>query len=1023
MSQIKKAQDGIRLTTLQQENDELLQSPDISQELKNKAMAIIDFSQEVIRKEQFQPRDLTLYQTGIAQSVNNLLKGKKYYNPTQTGYADTNIFGYYNKRRELPFLVNETVKQVENSNLSNNNIDDSGVIVKTRIIPDLSSGFNSYVTDTLTNDERTKRFATWLGDKLGKISYTDNDIVQGISADILPNLPKYANTLKKIGQQGLINKENLKTIGQIVSNINNPELTKLFENWFQVEDGYIFGKPEEDQGARVVLGDQEYSLVNYNNDSAIGKYLLDKGYSTIKDQDGNYILLDGDKERVKGLEYIELDPTSTYYKNAILTDDQGKVIFGNLTDEDFQKQIGTRLENIKRKIIEENQRRYPILDYSNTGEGKGVDLNKYFTDGYRTLFSLPEGFDYEKDLWFPYESIDNWDELKEQFSYAPITTNTPYRSYSPIQSPTNFYTPEEIVTQFGENTNNYGDINGTKFWGDYTFNYLLTGNKGSYSGDPKEFTDKLVEFVRLYTLATLLDSDPDADQDTKQKYIDQLEDTFTNDTVKTSNGHQLGFNAYNQLKTQKPEYFKYLLYEAIKKSNGDDKVRLVNFYNDQIVSMKEGGILKMFEGGGTKNISSEINRATQKESNQNTQPLKETKLTNDQKKAIAWMATSLVNDIALMFNPEPWSSLAQSVYGIGADARADSLLGVPTRAVIGNALNNAGFGALSMIPAVGNYTQSAKVAKAAAKFGKAIKIAGATTSLTGIGLNFPELQGTIDKVLSGNTDTFSAQDFRNLYTIATTLLSGGTGIVKNAKHKIPYKTTTDTFIPVTIGGKKTHVKVSAEELAQLQKTKAEKEHWYDLLNLKNRNKNREAYTAKLKELNPDQNIESVIFNNGFMSEPSRFNTRTGIEVDEKAASTLLSRQAANKHYYSRATNPYELPEYNPSAPWFNIKNPFTPKGPKVTTGFNFKDSKGKKVSVYLVPSSEKRFLEGSESARLPEGYTLIDPANRVTPEQLKLLNGELLQNPKYGKKYFIISDKSGGKLEKLNKYIENGRKI
>lgn len=1024
MSQIKKAQDGTRLTTLQQENEELLLSPDISQELKDKAMAIINFSQEVIKKEQFQPRDLTLYQAGIAQSVNNLLKGKKYYNPTQTGYADTNIFGYYNKKRELPFLVNETVKMIENSNPTEVTIEDPGVQVKTRIIPDLVSGFDTYVTDTVTNDDRAKRFATWLGNKLGKISYTDNDIVQGISEEALPNLTEYANTLKNIGQQGLIDKNNLNTIGKIVSTINNPELTKLFENWFQVEDGYIFGKPEDPIMKQVTIGNETFPLLNYNNDPQIGKYLLDKGYTTIKDQNRNYVLLNSTKTPVPNLEDIELDPTSAYYKHALVTDNQGRVLFGSLEDPEFQKQIGTKLESIKNKIIQWNKTHYPILDYSTTGDTAIVDMSRYFNTDNLVTFT-PSNFDYNQDLWFPYEQIPGWEDLQQYFSFTPNSTRKTYEQvmgYNPIEQSLvpEDYTDNAIVTQFGGKTDNYGDINSSRGGRDYTYNYLLFGNMGKYSGNAETFTNKLIDFVKLYTLADLVTNDPNVDEAIKKQYQDKVDENFQYGKNKTSNGNELMVEAYTQLKNQKPEYFKYLLYKAILATKDPkDKARLVNFYNDNVRIMKEGGVLKMFQGGGTKLNPTPSNNSNQEE--QHDTPIKESGLSDDQKRALGLMAVSLANDIALMFDPHPIASGLQSAAGLGMDIATDYYSGIPTRNIVGNAATNLGFGLLSTIPAIGNYTSSIKVQKAIAKAGKFLKGLGGIGALASLGFSFPEYTSTLDKVINGDVDKFSVQDYRNLQVILSAIISGGTAGVKNIKHRPLVKESGNTFIPVTVGGKKTHVKVSADELAEIKKAQSEQK-WYDFLNLRKKKENREAYQKKLKEIKADQNIDEVIFNNPFISKPSRLNTRSDVELDKDAVSTLLSRKAANKYYYRGAINPNTLPEYTPSAPLFKFKNLFAPKGPKVTTQFDFEGPSGKKASIVVIPNSERKFLEGSVSQKFPDDYNLIDPGNRVTNQQLELLNKEILYSPKY-KKYFIVEDKLGGKLEKLNKYIENGRTI
>lgn len=249
MAQIKKEKRETRdskITSLIAENDNLFQSADVDQSRKNQAKAVIDFAQQVMDAEEFTGRDSKIYNLGVQEAVNKILKGEQAYSESMTGSAKTNIFGYYSRHgapSELDWMVNETVKRAISGNTqptaqrdqsSSQPAFDTKQIVK--FTP--SAGFSSYVLPTTTLNDKVNKFAKHLSTQLSNYISNPYDeskyIVQGLNKDSIQNFASYKAALDAIASRQATPQDIL-SIGDIVSALGNEGLTEAFETYFANE--------------------------------------------------------------------------------------------------------------------------------------------------------------------------------------------------------------------------------------------------------------------------------------------------------------------------------------------------------------------------------------------------------------------------------------------------------------------------------------------------------------------------------------------------------------------------------------------------------------------------------------------------------------------------------------------------------------------------------------------------------------------------------------------------------------------
>ena len=278
MAQIKKEQRESRnskITSLTAENDNLFQSADVDQSRKNQAKAVIDFAQQVMNAEEFTGRDSAIYNLGIQEAVNKILKGEQAYSESMTGGAKTNIFGYYSRHgapSELDWMINETVKRAISGNIqqtaqnqqsATHPVSDVKQIVK--FTP--SAGFSSYVLPTTTLNDKVNKFAKYLSSQLENYINNPYDeskyIVQGLNKDSIQNFANYKATLDTIaGRQAA--PQDILSIGDIVSALGNEGLTEAFEEYFANE---LAGEDQEQKGDSMQRDHQEQTIVQNQSSS------------------------------------------------------------------------------------------------------------------------------------------------------------------------------------------------------------------------------------------------------------------------------------------------------------------------------------------------------------------------------------------------------------------------------------------------------------------------------------------------------------------------------------------------------------------------------------------------------------------------------------------------------------------------------------------------------------------------------------------------------------------------------------
>lgn len=438
MAQIKKAKRGIELSRIDQlnkENDLLLQDESVDENKKAQARAILQSAQNIINAEQFTPRDRRLYSLGIAQQINNLLKGNKAYSESMIGDADKNIFGYYSKYgspSEIDWIINETFKQTiknkkENIPSTQSQSTENQNIKQIKKI-NLTEGFNPILIEGMTPNDKIKRFGKFLLDKLTEYQANPYDPekynISGLSQKSIEAIPTYINKL-----QGLITKESFSNsdildLGDIVYALNNSDLIDAFNSYF--EQSSPKSPAASDSGAVNIPGGEQQNQI-------IDQYLTTQGLSRVEIPE-TYLNLLPDKDLIfaKGADGITkaynivtqngqfagLTPYSTpigkvdqdfthadTYGKGIFIGRQGQVYIGDL-NQTASDSIGAEdYSAIIKNIVEEYKRKYPLIfNHSDTLIGLGdliahdrkyIDLSQYIPGSDILLGELNDDDDYE----------------------------------------------------------------------------------------------------------------------------------------------------------------------------------------------------------------------------------------------------------------------------------------------------------------------------------------------------------------------------------------------------------------------------------------------------------------------------------------------------------------------------------------------------------------------------------------------------------------------------------------------------
>ena len=592
--QIRKALFGMELNSLNSlnaSNDSLFEDPAIDNSVKEQAKALIAESQNEIQNRKFNSRDLVLYQLGVAQKVQDLLKnGKLNYSESLTGDPQPNSFGYYSKyNNDFPVMVNNTVKTVVETPTTT--ATPEAQAIQTTIRPYAyfkpTEGFNFYTTEDQNQQSKTKSFAKELYGQLTKFlskGYSsDSNVFQGISEDAIPELSIYATKLNQIAQKANITDQDTQTLADIVSKSNNEELSSGFETYFDVQNGIIGGGATA--RAQVAAAKEQAAKEQAAKEA---------------DEYANYLggtLPDGKKL------YIQIDPTKEDYKKATIIDGDTKTSYdlGNQVDIDKLNNLG--LWQGITQLIKEFNKQFAPKDYTGYGLGHVTDFSNYFTDedaNNREIVSInwddyPD-LKFEDQLFMPFDKLfPDWETRKARFRFKgnadadtsgkdmnnqwSLSESIPDIDFGEIPD----LTDQDIINKYGGKSDNNGQINETT--GFYESDKSFT-NHFENSTTPGNFQQKMAAFIGAYCLAL-------GDPETYGSAIDKM---FPNYTFKTKNGDELGEAAMKQIlanPTEAKALFKYAITHA---PNAQYRKAITEVYKKHVSKLKKGGILKMFKG-------------------------------------------------------------------------------------------------------------------------------------------------------------------------------------------------------------------------------------------------------------------------------------------------------------------------------------------------------------------------------------------------------------------------------------------
>lgn len=1005
MAQIKKAQRGLELTqidSLIKENDALLNDPNIDENLKANARAVIQFSQNVINQEEFTPRDKRLYQLGIAQKVKQILNGEQAYSESTTGDADKNIFGFYNRRSELPWMINETVKRALPKSSSSTQLttsegtksDEQNIIFKTRLTFNPAEGFNSHTLSGTTTDYKIKKFANHLIQQLEDYLSKDSEsyIIDGLSEKGLKSIPQSLGTLRSIISRTTTDNDIL-TLGDIVTSLGNEDLTSLFESYFS--DKLDTSAPT------VVTGNQSSSSNPYT------------AYSTLETQDGEKL-------------HIQLDPTKDDYQQLTIADKDGKVKskYDLTMDTDIQKLVDLGIWNqIAQKIKSENKARFNnIEDYTEYGGLKGIDFSNHFSDE-SIRFVDPKDFNFDENLWIPYEDwFEDWASIKPLFKYngnADIDRNGNPKSNQYAKSigweeadlsKVDSLDESTIQQIFGGVGDDDGDINGSSglLSNDKTFKYLLTDDNPETS-----LSSRLAQFINLYVKA----EEEKAKNPNKAEF--EIDSEFPHFTEEYQ-GKELGDRAMDQIKSDPRTYLQILKYAIKMTQNPEDKRRLIRKYNivleenKSIFSAKSGGIIKAFQGSSLNNTNKSVRTTTGKTI------VKSDPMSQDNQTGAGLALLSAVLDLGLMFDPEPYSSGIGSAIVLGLNQAADHYLGASTLQRVGDGAIDTLAGAASVVPLLGNATQAGKLAFKCGRLGKILGIGGAGLSsvLTGLGIKDAADHQLFSKFLN-DPFSLSKEEATTLVRIATGCAGFARSIqgISRANRGVMQKTDTPEFIQAkNKEGEISFVpidksKVSAAEIAQ--------EEALNKLHFWNLQKKKQANIDFAKAITPEGHTPITGLKGkaktdvNYVVDPMKANEKTGFMMGHPYRS----------HGYAA---PETMKPYDPNQSLGNtIRNWWSEKNFKLVPNFMRNYSVIGNHSVKIGDDNVKLIglpkskAEGASKQFFGTSIMKQKPITDV-PAEIKAISKDMPVYKDVKTGVYIYVDpkkKDGGKLQRLTDYI------
>lgn len=1039
--QIRKALFGTELNSLNSlnaSNDSLFEDPAIDNSVKEQAKALIAESQNEIQNRKFNSRDLVLYQLGVAQKVQDLLKnGKLNYSKSLTGDPQPNSFGYYSKyNNDFPVMVNNTVKTVAETPTTTATPEAQAIqtTIKPYVYFKPTEGFNFYTTEGQNQQSKTKSFAKELYGQLTKFlskGYSsDSNVFQGISEDAIPELSIYATKLNQIAQKANITDQDTQTLADIVSKLNNEELSSGFETYFDVQNGIIGGgattRAQAEAAAKEQAAKEADEYVNYLGGT----------------------LPDGKKL------YIQIDPTKEDYKKVTIIDGDTKTSYdlGNQADIDKLNNLG--LWQGITQLIKGFNKQFEPKDYTGYGLGHITDFSNYFTDedpNNREIVSInwddyPD-LKFEDQLFMPFDKLfPDWETRKARFKFKgnadadtsgkdmnnqwSLSESIPDIDFGEIPD----LTDQDIIDKYGGKSDNNGQINKTTgFWkSDKSFTDLFEN-----STIPGNFQQKMAAFIGTYCLAL-------EDPETYGPAIDKM---FPNYTFKTKNGDELGEAAMKQILANPAEakaLFKYAITHA---PNAQYRKAITKVYKEHMNKLEKGGILKMFKGNAFGHNDSVVlddpNNSVVSEQHTDNNNHSDGRVGNnisdeDAAAGIKYLITSAALDVANAVDPEPWSGVALALGSLYTGFAGNAKLKAEPRYVIGDVLQSAGNAALSTVPLFDEVLNSLKVSRNLKRLQKVFGTSQAVvnTALAGLGIVDVSEQGLLKKWIqdSEHTTPYEKQEVvRILKDIANSAI--GTGRFVRGNRNPVRKTDEPKYMKVrNKKGLVEYVPYDATKYAQqIQKQK----EVLDKLNFYRQWSIRKAHKDFAKEL-------SEVTGSTVLTHPITGNPKTikGYELDPEKMSMIEGRALKHPIASSPKFRIYKNPEefknktFDPNETWtarfsrgmdnffnqhFNwFKNYPVLYNNKVK--FTNAERVESKINLIGLPKSTaktqvKQYKIGElQDANIIPAKTLTDDIKKITGNNKVYQTTDRAGNPILV--YIDEKRKNGGKLLHLQEYVK-----
>lgn len=1030
--QIRKALFGMELNSLNSlnaSNNSLFEDPAIDNSVKEQAKALIAESQNEIQNRKFNSRDLVLYQLGVAQKVQDLLKnGKLNYSESLTGDPQPNSFGYYSKyNNDFPVMVNNTVKTVVETPTTA--ATPEAQAIQTKIKPYAyfkpTEGFNFYTTEDQNQQSKTKSFAKELYGQLTKFlskGYSsDSNVFQGISEDVIPELSIYATKLNQIAQKTNITNQDTQTLADMVSKLNNEELSSGFETYFDVQNGIIGGGATARAQAEAAAKEQAAKEA---------------------DEYANYLggtLPDGKKL------YIQIDPTKEDYKKATIIDGDTKTSYdlGNQVDIDKLNNLG--LWQGITQLIKEFNKQFAPKDYTGYGLGHVTDFSNYFTDedsNNREIVSInwddyPD-LKFEDQLFIPFDKLfPDWETRKARFRFKgnadadtsgkdmnnqwSLSESIPDIDFGEIPD----LTDQDIVNKYGGKSDNNGQINGTTgfFKSDKSFADLFENS--TTSGN---FQQKMAAFIGAYCLAS-------GDPETYGPAIDKM---FPNYTFKTKNGDELGEAAMKQIlanPTEAKALFKYAITHA---PNAQYRKAITEVYKKHVSKLEKGGILKMFKGSAFDSNYSVVLGQYTDDKNRSNGRVGNNVSDEDAAVGISNLIVSAALDVANAVDSEPWSGTALALGSLGTGIAGNIKLKAEPRYIIGDALQSTGNAILSTVPIFDQVFNNLKVSRNLKKLQKVFGTSQAVVNATLAGLGIVDVseQGLLKKWIqdSEHTTPYEKQEvIRILKDIANSAI--GTGHAIRGSRNPVRKTDEPKYMKVrNEKGLVEYIPYDATKYAQqIQKQKEA----LDKLNFYRQWSIRKAHKDFAKEL-------SEVTGQTVLTHPITGNPKTikGYELDPEKMSMIEGRVLKHPIASSTKVNIYKNPEafknktFDPNETWtarfsrgmdnfFNQHFNWFKNYPVLYNNkVKFTNAKGVESEINLIglPKSTanaqvKQYKIGElQDTNIIPTKTLTDDIKKITGNNKVYQTTDRAGNPILV--YIDKKRKNGGKLLHLQEYVK-----